>query len=80
MRRGYSRDHRSDCEPMVIAPIVNREGFPFSSASFCRLNSTVQLGRRGHDVGDQSRSQRFGLIGGRRGIWPASNAIIPAGI
>ncbi|HLJ18136.1 MAG TPA: hypothetical protein VKV15_26825 [Bryobacteraceae bacterium] len=39
MRRGYSRDHRSDCEPMVIAPIVNREGFPFSSASFCRLNS-----------------------------------------
>ena len=30
MRRGYSRDHRSDCEQMVIALIVNSEGFPFS--------------------------------------------------
>jgi len=27
MRRGYSRDHRPDCEQMVIALIVNREGF-----------------------------------------------------
>ena len=26
----YSRDHRPDCEQMVIALIVNREGFPFS--------------------------------------------------
>jgi transposase len=30
MSRGYSRDHRPDCEQMVIALIVNREGFPFS--------------------------------------------------
>jgi hypothetical protein len=30
MGRGYSRDHRPDCEQMVIALIVNREGFPFS--------------------------------------------------
>ncbi len=30
MRRGYSRDHRPDCEQMVIAPIVDTEGFPFS--------------------------------------------------
>jgi hypothetical protein len=27
MRRGYSRDHRPDCEQMVIALIVNSEGF-----------------------------------------------------
>ena len=27
MRRGYSRDHRPDCEQMVIALIVNTEGF-----------------------------------------------------
>src|SRR5579872_1349219 len=38
---------------------------------FLSFEFTVQLGRRGHDVGDQSRSQRFGLTGGRRGIWPA---------
>src|ERR1700686_2387894 len=29
VRRGYSRDHRPDCEQMVIALIVNSEGFPF---------------------------------------------------
>src|SRR5436190_18739825 len=34
VRRGYSRDHRSDCEQMVIALIVNSEGFPFSYETF----------------------------------------------
>src|SRR3989475_2809799 len=34
MRRGYLRDHRPDCEQMVIALIVNREGFPFSYETF----------------------------------------------
>jgi hypothetical protein len=34
MRRGYSRDHRPDCEQMVIALIVNSEGFPFSYEAF----------------------------------------------
>jgi transposase len=34
IRRGYSRDHRPDCEQMVIALIVNSEGFPFSYETF----------------------------------------------
>ena len=34
LRRGYSRDHRPDCEQLVIALIVNREGFPFSYETF----------------------------------------------
>jgi transposase len=34
MRRGYSRDHRPGCEQMVIALIVNSEGFPFSYETF----------------------------------------------
>jgi transposase len=34
VRRGYSRDHRPDCEQLVIALIVNREGFPFSYETF----------------------------------------------
>lgn len=34
MRRGYSRDHRPDCEQMVIALIVNEEGFPYSYETF----------------------------------------------
>jgi hypothetical protein len=33
-KRGYSRDHRPDCEQMVIALIVNSEGFPFSYETF----------------------------------------------
>jgi transposase len=34
LRRGYSRDHRPDCEQLVIALIVNNEGFPFSYETF----------------------------------------------
>jgi transposase len=34
VRRGYSRDHRPGCEPLVIALIVNNEGFPFSYETF----------------------------------------------
>ena len=34
MRRGYSRDHRPDCQQMVIALIVNQDGFPFSYETF----------------------------------------------
>ena len=29
-RRGYSRDHRSDCKQVVIALVVTREGFPLA--------------------------------------------------
>jgi hypothetical protein len=34
MRRGYSRDHRPDCKQLVIALIVNAEGFPLSYETF----------------------------------------------
>jgi transposase len=34
MRRGYSRDHRPDCKQVIIALIVNAEGFPFSYETF----------------------------------------------
>jgi transposase len=34
MGRGYSRDHRPDCEQLVLALIVNCEGFPFSYEVF----------------------------------------------
>ena len=34
MRRGYSRDHRPDCEQLVLALIVNPDGFPFSYEVF----------------------------------------------
>jgi transposase len=34
MRRGYSRDHRPDCKQVVLALIVNGEGFPLSYETF----------------------------------------------
>ena len=33
-RRGYSRDHRSDCKQVVIALIVTRDGFPLAHQTF----------------------------------------------
>ena len=41
IRRGYSRDHRPDCEQLVIALIVNQEGFPFSYETFDGNRSDV---------------------------------------
>lgn len=34
MQRGYSRDHRPDCKQLVIALVVNSEGFPLSYETF----------------------------------------------
>ena len=34
MWRGYSWDHRPDCEQLVLALIVNQDGFPFSYELF----------------------------------------------
>jgi transposase len=34
MQRGYSRDHRPDCKQVVIALIVNEDGFPLSYETF----------------------------------------------
>ncbi|OQB90782.1 MAG: Transposase DDE domain protein [Verrucomicrobia bacterium ADurb.Bin122] len=34
LRRGYSRDHRPDCKQVVIALIVNVDGFPLSYETF----------------------------------------------
>ena len=33
-RRGYSRDHRSDCKQIIIALIVTRDGFPLAHETF----------------------------------------------
>jgi transposase len=45
-KRGYSRDHRSDCKQVVIALIVTREGFPLAHQTFAgntRDVATVKL-------------------------------------
>src|SRR5205807_6406616 len=40
-RRGYSRDHRSDCVQVIVALVVTREGFPL--AHFCWPGNTQDL-------------------------------------
>src|SRR5271155_565064 len=45
-KRGYSRDHRSDCKQIVVALIVTREGFPLAHQTFAgntRDLKTVRL-------------------------------------
>jgi transposase len=41
MRRGYSRGHRPDSEQLVLALIVNPDGFPFSHELFDRNRADV---------------------------------------
>jgi transposase len=40
-RRGYSRDHRSDCKQVVIALVVTAEGFPLSYEVFAGNRADV---------------------------------------
>src|SRR5712671_1461553 len=55
MRRGYSRDHRPDCEQLVLALIVNPDGFPFSyelfdgnRADVCTVEAILRTVERKH--------------------------------
>jgi transposase len=41
-RRGYSRDHRSDCKQIVLALIVTREGFPLAHLTLAGNTQDVQ--------------------------------------
>ena len=41
-RRGYSRDHRSDCKQVVVALVVTREGFPLAHYTWAGNTRDVQ--------------------------------------
>lgn len=41
-RRGYSRDHRSDCQQIVLALVVTREGFPLAHLTFAGNTQDLQ--------------------------------------
>ena len=45
-RRGYSRDHRSDCQQIVLALVVSREGFPLAHETLAGNTKDVQTVRR----------------------------------
>ena len=41
-RRGYSRDHRGDCQQIVLALIVTREGFPLAHRTLAGNTQDLQ--------------------------------------
>jgi len=41
-QRGYSRDHRSDCQQVVIALVVTREGFPLAHRTWAGNTQDLQ--------------------------------------
>ena len=45
-RRGYSRDHRSDCKQVVVALVVTREGFPLAHCTWAGNTRDVQTVKR----------------------------------
>ena len=45
-QRGYSRDHRSDCQQVVIALVVTREGFPLAHLTLPGNTQDLQTVRR----------------------------------
>jgi transposase len=45
-KRGYSRDHRGDCQQIVLALVVTREGFPLAHETLVGNTRDVQTVRR----------------------------------
>jgi hypothetical protein len=58
MQRGYSRDNGPDCKQLVIAPIVNVEGFPLSYETFDGNPPTCRVGSGDADVKAQGWEAR----------------------
>jgi transposase len=45
-RRGYSRDHRSDCVQVIVALVVTREGFPLAHYTWAGNTQDLQTVQR----------------------------------
>ncbi len=69
--RGYSRDHRSDCEQVCLGLVVSREGFPLGYEVFAgnRRDSTTlqEIVKR--------MEERYGSAGR---IWAVERGMIDA--
>ncbi len=42
-KRGYSRDHRSDCKQIILTLVVTREGFPLAHFTLAGNTQDVQI-------------------------------------
>jgi transposase len=70
-KRGYSRDHRSDCKQIVLALVVTREGFPLAHETLVGNTKDVQTVR--HIVG--TIEARFGTS---QRVWVMDRGMISA--
>jgi transposase len=63
-QRGYSRDHRSDCQQIVLALVVTREGFPLAHFTLAGNTQDVQTVQRIVGAVEQrfGRSQRVWVM------------------
>ncbi len=68
-KRGYSRDHRSDCKQVVVALVVTREGFPL--AHFTLPGNTQDLQTVEKVV--RAVEKRFGQA---QGVWVMDRGMI----
>jgi hypothetical protein len=68
-RRGYSRDHRGDCQQVVIALVVTREGFPL--AHYTLAGNTRDLETVERIVAEVER--RFGRA---KGVWVMDRGMV----
>src|SRR5258708_15657169 len=68
-RRGYSRDHRSDCKQVVLALVVTRDGFPLAHLTLS--GNTQDLQTVEAIVG--AVEQRFGRA---QGVWVMDRGMI----
>lgn len=68
-RRGYSRDHRSDCKQVVLALVVTREGFPV--AHFTLSGNTQDLQTVETIVASVEKR-----LGRARGVWVMDRGMI----
>ena len=73
MQRGYSRDHRSDCKQLVIALIVNVEGFPFSYETFDGNRRDVRRWKQSCAWWSASMAKRRRVLVSDRGIVSEEN-------
>jgi len=68
-RHGYSRDHRGDCQQVVIALVVTREGFPL--AHYTLAGNTRDLETVERIVAEVER--RFGRA---KGVWVMDRGMV----
>jgi len=68
-KRGYSRDKRPDCKQVVVALVVNRDGFPL-------LHEVLE----GNTQDRATLAQILDLVSARIGLQPGQTAVVDRGM